>query len=239
AQPADARSDLWGVVAIVYRAVVGEPPFGNESIGVLGRRITTEPPTPASERVHDLPAGFDDWVRRGLSKRPDDRFQTTSDLAEALTAIVPHAPTKTAAIRPAERTGSLDSVETDAPTQEYRATPATGPLPTPVPPPDKPSSPTPPAPPSSPASPSSPSSRRERPLPRPRVLRHAADPTEELDVTSPRRWSSPIVLGAIAIAAGGVYFAYRASTNASPAPTSTSTAEASGAEAGSAFAASA
>jgi serine/threonine-protein kinase len=214
AQTADARSDLWGVVAIVYRALVGEPPFGSGAIGELGRRITKEPPTPASELVQDLPVEIDEWMNRGLSKRPDDRFQSTSELADALAEVARHA-VKVSAPRVAPRT-NLDSVETEAPTIEYRATPPTGPLPEPLRPPGR----------------SSESSaielrRSAAPRDRPRRLRHAADPTEELDVSGEesgsRKW---IVMGAIAIAAGGVYWAYRASTRAPTSPTSTTSPEA-------------
>jgi serine/threonine-protein kinase len=225
AQTADARSDLWGVVAIVYRALVGEPPFGNGSIGELGRRITKEPPTPPSKLVSDLPEALDAWVERGLSKKPDDRFQSTRALADALAKIAHEVPAKADAPRATERIGNLDSVETEAPTQEYRVTPPTGPLPTPRPPPEK-----------EPPAPQRASSNRSRPArpsrPSRPSLRHAADPTEELDVSSAERapetsesstrW--PIVLGAIALAAGAVYWAYRASSG-TPQPTTVPSAD--------------
>ena len=84
----DARSDLWGVAAIVYRMTVGAPPFGSGALNELGRRITTEEPKPPSEVADDLPRELDAWMRRGLAKKRDERFQATTDLAEALSKIV-------------------------------------------------------------------------------------------------------------------------------------------------------
>ena len=83
----DARADLWAVAAIVYRMAVGAPPFGNGQISELGLRITTRAPLPPSQLAGDLPPELDDWIAHGLAKKPDERFQTTTDLADALAAI--------------------------------------------------------------------------------------------------------------------------------------------------------
>ena len=83
----DARADLWSVVAIVYRMVVGAPPFGSGGIADLGKRITRDEPVAPSQLVADLPKAFDAWIARGLEKGRDDRFQTTTDLADSLTEV--------------------------------------------------------------------------------------------------------------------------------------------------------
>jgi serine/threonine protein kinase len=83
----DARADLWSVVAIVYRMVVGKPPFGTGTIAELGRRITEDDPVPPSKLVADVPPELDAWIARGLAKKRDERFQTTTDLADALMEV--------------------------------------------------------------------------------------------------------------------------------------------------------
>ncbi len=83
----DARTDLWAVAAIVYRMACGRPPFGGGPIGEVGFRIVSSDPAPPSQVQPELPAEFDAWTTRALSKRADDRFQTAAALSEALTVI--------------------------------------------------------------------------------------------------------------------------------------------------------
>jgi serine/threonine-protein kinase len=88
----DPRSDLWSVVVMTYRMVVGHTPFGAGSLRELGMRIlTTEPPLPSSV-CPDLPLGFDDWVRRGLSKERQERFSNATALAAALADALSGSP---------------------------------------------------------------------------------------------------------------------------------------------------
>ncbi len=83
----DSRSDLWAVAAIVYRMAVGRAPFGSGALSELAMRIvSTEPPTP-TQLAPDLPQEFDLWVKKGLAKKPDQRFQTARDLADSLATV--------------------------------------------------------------------------------------------------------------------------------------------------------
>ena len=82
----DARSDLWAVAAIAYRMVVGAPPFGSGALSELGQRITSIDPMAPSTLV-DTPVELDAWMRKGLAKKRDQRFQTTGDLVEALAQV--------------------------------------------------------------------------------------------------------------------------------------------------------
>ena len=80
----DPRSDLWSVAVMAYRMAVGRTPFGSGSLGELGLRIlSTNPPAPSSLRP-DLPLSFDEWMKKGLSKRREDRFASAAELANAL-----------------------------------------------------------------------------------------------------------------------------------------------------------
>ncbi len=84
----DLRSDLWSLTALVYRVVCGEPPFGAGDAPDIGIRVLTHDPPPPSARIAGLPPAFDRWVSKGLSKRKADRFQTVTELADALAAVL-------------------------------------------------------------------------------------------------------------------------------------------------------
>ncbi|MFO0568572.1 MAG: serine/threonine-protein kinase [Polyangiaceae bacterium] len=83
----DHRSDLWSLVVIAYRAVVGRLPFMGEAVGDLLVQICTSPAAPPSTLVKGTPPGFDAWVARGLAKEPAQRFQTAAALADALAGV--------------------------------------------------------------------------------------------------------------------------------------------------------
>lgn len=90
----DARTDLWGVAACVYRAVCGRTPFGNGGVAELGLRILATDPAPPSMLDPRLPASLDLFMEKALAKSAEDRYQSARDLADALSVI--------AGVRPAE-----------------------------------------------------------------------------------------------------------------------------------------
>jgi len=85
--PVDARSDLWSVAAMVYGMVTGQAPYGNASVVELGDRMMTTTPSPPSLVAGDLPREIDAWMARGLARAPSSRFQTATELADALATI--------------------------------------------------------------------------------------------------------------------------------------------------------
>ena len=82
----DARSDLYAVAAILFELLSGRPPFVPESgtISELFVMLGTEDPPSLEEARDDLPPGLWDVVRRGLEKKPETRYQTAAEMAEAL-----------------------------------------------------------------------------------------------------------------------------------------------------------
>ena len=87
-QPLDGRSDQfsWGVMA--YQVLGGRLPFGGDDIMSLGMAILTEEPPPLDVVCSDVPSAVVAVVRRALSKRPEDRFQTMEDAAAALETYI-------------------------------------------------------------------------------------------------------------------------------------------------------
>jgi serine/threonine protein kinase len=83
-KPVDARSDLFSLGAMLYRAATGRLPFpGNSPLAILAA-LATATPTPPRELVPEIPPQLDELIRRLLAKDPADRPQTAREVAEAL-----------------------------------------------------------------------------------------------------------------------------------------------------------
>jgi serine/threonine-protein kinase len=98
----DARTDLWALGVITYRAAVGELPFFGEALGDLLVKICTAPLPVPSHVSPGLPLAFDAWFARALERDPEQRFQTAAEMADALSqALLGHGGRQSAAILPA------------------------------------------------------------------------------------------------------------------------------------------
>jgi serine/threonine-protein kinase len=84
----DERTDVWGLGVLAYEALTGARPFVVEAGGNLTMHILTQPYTPVSKRVRSLPRALDAWFWRALAKKPEARFQTVSEAAEAFAEAV-------------------------------------------------------------------------------------------------------------------------------------------------------
>lgn len=81
---ADARTDIWAIGAVLYKALTGVEPFRGEGVVAVLLAITGEEPPPIESQVRGLPPGLAAVIHRCLAKRPDDRYQSARDLSEAL-----------------------------------------------------------------------------------------------------------------------------------------------------------
>ncbi len=82
-EPADHRTDVFSLGAVLYELVFGEPAFRAETSVETMAAILREDP-PRLRRRGDAPAELARIVARCLEKRPDERFQSASDLAFVL-----------------------------------------------------------------------------------------------------------------------------------------------------------
>jgi serine/threonine-protein kinase len=83
-QPVDTRSDLFSAGVVLYQFLTGEKPFTGERATTVITKVLSENPAPPSSLDLTLPASFDLPVKKGLAKKPEDRYQSGREFAEAL-----------------------------------------------------------------------------------------------------------------------------------------------------------
>ena len=83
-KPADARTDLWALGAILYEMVTGRRAFEGDSAASLMAAILEREPPPIASLQPLTPPALDRLVRRCLAKDPDARWQTAADAADEL-----------------------------------------------------------------------------------------------------------------------------------------------------------
>src|SRR5262249_27606333 len=89
APQADARSDLYSLGGTLYFLLAGRPPFeGSTPLAKLMQHHLEDPPQLEQLRP-DVPPGVAAVVRRLMAKRPQDRFQSGAELAQALEPFLP------------------------------------------------------------------------------------------------------------------------------------------------------
>lgn len=85
-QASDHRSDIFALGAILYEMVTGERAFGRLTTADTMSAVLNEEPPPIS-LVPNPPVALQRVVNRCLEKKPERRFQSTSDLVFALEAL--------------------------------------------------------------------------------------------------------------------------------------------------------
>ena len=86
-QDIDGRSDIYGLGATLYALLTGRPPFeGSTLIEKITRIRQTEPDKPTKYQM-GINGFFESAVLKMLAKRPQDRFQTASELLKELDRI--------------------------------------------------------------------------------------------------------------------------------------------------------
>jgi hypothetical protein len=89
---ADARTDVWGLGAILFATLTGRPPFdGASPFAVLEKVLTKDPVAPGRLRP-GLTPGLDALVLRALARERDARFASAGELAAALEAFAATPP---------------------------------------------------------------------------------------------------------------------------------------------------
>jgi eukaryotic-like serine/threonine-protein kinase len=80
-QHVDHRSDIFSLGAILYEMLSGLRAFsGGTEVDTMTAVLNSDPPELAEVRPN-VPVVFDQIIRRCLEKEPENRFQSSQDLA--------------------------------------------------------------------------------------------------------------------------------------------------------------
>ena len=116
---ADARTDIWAIGAVLYKALTGEDAFTGHSMPAILLAITTAAPTPITAYADDVSPELAAVILRCLEKAPAGRYQSARELALALAPFAD-------AERDALRFGSLPTLHSSVGPYPLPAAPPVG-----------------------------------------------------------------------------------------------------------------
>jgi serine/threonine-protein kinase len=84
----DGRADIYNLGGVAYWMVTGQPPFeAASSVELLVDHVKTPPRPPSEVSEISIPSELEAIILKCLDKKPDDRFQTATELEDALDAL--------------------------------------------------------------------------------------------------------------------------------------------------------
>lgn len=87
-EPADERSDVYSLGAVMYQMLLGRPPFEGEVVAVVTQHVQSPPPpVDQQDDSPEMPELLAQIVMRMLAKDPNDRFFGMGEVREALAQV--------------------------------------------------------------------------------------------------------------------------------------------------------
>ncbi len=90
----DARTDVYGLGALLYCAVTGRPPFAGSGLLHVLAQVVRDPPPPCSSINPAVPPGLESICLRCLEKAREGRYQSAKNLALDLERFLRGAPVR-------------------------------------------------------------------------------------------------------------------------------------------------
>ncbi|NLY01097.1 MAG: protein kinase [Rhodopirellula sp.] len=86
----DRRSDLFSLGCVLYAMCTGRSPFRATTVTGAIHRVCEDTPRPIRETNPDIPDWLTEIIDRLLAKKPEERFQTASEVADILGQYLAH-----------------------------------------------------------------------------------------------------------------------------------------------------
>lgn len=94
----DGRTDVWSMGVVLYEFTTGVLPFPGRAVTEVVSKVLQHNPPPPSHVRPEIPVAVDEIVMRCLSKRPEGRFQSMSELLDAFRELLSEDWVKAAAL---------------------------------------------------------------------------------------------------------------------------------------------
>jgi serine/threonine protein kinase len=127
-RPVDQRSDIYSLGVVLYQVLTGRVPFEAKSPTQILLAHVTQPPTPPTQINPAIPRAVEAVVLRALAKRPEERWTTAGEMAQAL-ARAASGPSAPAYVAPTVVPGRSSPMP---PPPSYTPQPSTPPPPPPL-----------------------------------------------------------------------------------------------------------
>jgi serine/threonine protein kinase len=84
----DCRADMYSLAAVMYHLIAGRPPLDAPAHAAMVHQIYHAAPESLVTLRAGVTDGLDAVIRRALAKKPDERFRTWDEFAQALAALI-------------------------------------------------------------------------------------------------------------------------------------------------------
>jgi serine/threonine protein kinase len=85
----DGRTDIYSLGIVLYRMLLGKPPFKDGGVPAMIHHHLNVMPKPLREQgVNEVPGALDRVVLRCLAKKPEQRYESMSELSRALASAL-------------------------------------------------------------------------------------------------------------------------------------------------------